>query len=349
MKNRLPLLSFLLGLFLVGGSVNVLAQCTTQGQLPVVTEICRELERAQIPTRVSTTKEFRLVDPRPYLEVRIEPVQAFEIFGTSDSSGTSYVFKIIRPDLLFTKEGELYFPVRVNIIIGTGDVGGIRIDADSRCETILEFRQADKPLNLERLGPNIEMEWIYPSAILSPPSVSGTQVRTTRLAAGAATLTLVLRRNGVEIARATRPVLECANLPLPVASSQIEITELMTPSRCYKPIGVRTVDIQNGQTYYYNVENVCSRPIECSWDVSVGHYTSAQEARDDLREGTNRRSRLITGEKGFGVLIPRRRSDGVNGQANGEFTTISTTRIQNENARNYWHTWTTARCRWFEL
>lgn len=310
---------------------------------PTVVEICKELEKAERPDRISRT-EFKYENPRSDVSIIIEPKDAFTVEKLPSPRGSSFLIKIIKPQLLFRPEGGLTFPVRVIIGEFTGAAPPIRIDADSRCETILEFRQAGEPLNLETVGSRFKLEWIYPANLLSGPEVLGTQVRVRRLGKGEATLTLIVRDGTVEVARATRSVLDCTDLPPTTPSSTESIVELMMPTQCFRPAGQRRLSIRSGMRYYYTLENVCSRPIRCSWDSAVQHYTSAKDSEDDIRDDGNRYERE-SGERRFSQTIPGRTGN-KNGRITGSFDVVSDLVIRGERSRNYRHNLTTADCEW---
>lgn len=317
--------------------------CTGSPQ-PVIVEICRELERAGLPERV-TRREFRYENPHSNVSIEITPNNAFTIEKQSSPNGSLFLIKIVDPSLLFRRDGTLAFPLRISLKEITSIIGAIRIDADSRCETILEFRQADKPLNLDDVGKRFNLQWLYPTNLLSKPEVLGTQVRVKRLGQGEATVTLVVRDGTVEIARATRAVLDCTSLPHSTPSSSEVIVELMTPERCFKPISTRSINIENGQSHFYTGQNVCSRPIVCSWNAWISHYTSPADAENDLRDGSSGRSQHTSGTITVFAKIPGRRGD-MNGEHSGRFDIVTKQFILGQKSLNYWHRFTVADCEW---
>lgn len=349
MRSKIIFLFVLLFLSLGEMLLDTHAQetCTGSSQ-PVIVEICRELQRAERPDRV-TRREFRYESPRPNVSITIEPKAAFTIEKLPSPSGSLFLIKIVEPSLLFRTEGGLTFPIQVTLQESslTGATGTIRIDADSRCETIMEFRQAGEPLNLDILGKRFDLQWLYPANLLSKPEVLGTQVRVKRLGQGEATLTLVVRDGTVEIARATRAVLDCSDLPRTPPTPSEAVIELMTPTRCYKPLGTRVISINNGIRHFYNAQNVCTRPIRCEWIVWVSHFRSAADADSAAQNNSDAGSLHTSGRGSYWALIPGRTGD-ANGERSASFDIVTSESVAGAPSLYYWHRFNVANCTWAE-
>ncbi|MGA4607609.1 hypothetical protein [Pseudoalteromonas maricaloris] len=313
----------------------------------VVRDICKELERAELPEKVKHS-EYRYTNQKAGIVIEMEPAAAFRIEPVPNATGTAYSIRIVDASVLFRKRGGLVFPVTVSLkeMVSGGAVGTIRIEPDSKCETILEYKQAGQPIDLDILASEFTLDWQYPDTLLTKPFIEGKQVRISRRAPGSAALTLVVHDGDEEIARVSRQVLDCDGDTASPPIGESSISETMTPKRCYKPLSVRMVDINAGKRFYFDVQNVCSVPIKCSWGGEVSHYLSQQDAENDLRDGNAGRSVRTSGRGTFTITIPAR-SQTANGTASGSFDIVTSKSVIGQKHLNYWHRLTIAECEWF--
>lgn len=311
-------------------------------QQTVIAEICEEIEGAEHPARIKKT-EFTYRSDVSGTIITLDPASAFSIAPINVESGSAFRISITDPKRLFETRGGLLFPVVLTLKEISGVAGKIRIEPDARCETILEYKQAGIPLDLNAVGETFELEWEYPSALVTRPEIEGTQVRTQRIAKGPALVTLIVKDEGQEVARASRAVLDCASLPTATPSDDETINEPMTPSGCFRPGGLRHLAVENGSRVFYTAQNVCSVPIQCEWSTMAYHYNSGKDLEADIEDGVFKRDKGATGTGQFEVHIPARVGK-TYGSSAGEFTQL----VDNpdDDALWFWNDFSLAQCTW---
>jgi len=319
-------------------TIAIFAQCNVSNN-STVAAICEELQRASRPNLV-TKVNYTFESIRTVSSIEMTPASAFRVTKVVSPSGSKFQIEIVDASLLFKLDGGLWFPVpiRMDVLTGEVEVGTIKIDADSRCETILEFTQSGQPIDLNQVQTRFQLKWEYPASLVVPPVVNGSQVRVNRIRNGEANITLKIMDGTIEIAKATRAVQDC-NSVTNLSSRDAPTIQYLTPERCWKPLRTGQVDEGTLSTYHFRAANVCTRPITCQFRTWVTHYTSQFDANEDMRLSSNSRSKMESAVKMVEVSI-NARVGGEDGLTVDSFTIFSNQTYNGSSIRGYWNRFT---------